>query len=268
MTRIAISAFHGWNDAGEAASGAVEHLLEVWPSRIVARVSAEEYIDFQVNRPETRLDADGRKVIDWPDTRIHLVTPPRGPELILVEGAEPSLRWGSFCREIMEHLIRLDATRLVVLGALLADAPHTRPLPVSDSLEPGAEERIDREIYEGPVGIPTILARSAVTSGLRTSSIWVQVPHYVSQASSPKAVLALMRALQDHVSAPIPLHELEEEAAAWVRGVDELSRTDPEIAEYVTRLEKSQDAADLPEASGDAIAREFEQFLRRREDGD
>ena len=116
--------------------------------------------------------------------------------------------------------------------------------------------------------MPTILARRTASAGLRTTSIWVQVPHYVSQNTSPKAVLALMREVQDMVSAPIPLEELIEDAEAWERGVDELARTDEDVAEYVRRLERAQDAAGLPEASGDAIAREFEQFLRRRRDAD
>ncbi|WP_152352929.1 PAC2 family protein [Brachybacterium subflavum] len=268
MTRIAICAFSGWNDAGEAATGAIEHLLSAWPSRTIARIPAEEYVDFQVHRPELRLDADGRKVLDWPDTRIELVTPPRGPELLLVHGAEPSLRWGAFCRQVLDRLLGADATRLISLGALLADAPHTRPLPVSDQIEPGTAEQADAESYEGPIGIPTVLARAAVSLGVRTSSIWVQVPHYVSQNASPKAVLALVRALQDHVSAPLPMQELEEDAEAWERGVEELSRNDPDISEYVARLEEAQDAEDLPEASGDAIAKEFERFLRRREGED
>ena len=38
------------------------------------------------------------------------------------------------------------------------------------------------------------------------------------------------------------------------------------MAEYVRTLEEAKDATDLPEASGDAIAREFERYLRRRGD--
>jgi hypothetical protein len=266
MTRIAIAAFSGWNDAGEAASGAVEHLLEVWPSRTLGTVPAEEYIDFQVNRPEIRRTEEGTRVLDWPDTVFDLLSPPQGPEIVLVHGAEPSFRWNAYCREVMDRLLRADVARLLSLGALLADAPHTRPLPVSDEIEPGRHEQVPAGGYEGPIGMPTVLARAAAREGVRTSSIWVQVPHYVSQNSSPKAMLGLIRALQDHVSSPIPLGDLEEEAAAWERGVDELARTDPEVAEYVSHLERAQDAADLPEASGDAIAKEFEQFLRRRDD--
>lgn len=266
MSRIAITAFSGWNDAGEAASGAIEHLLSVWPSRPIGSVDAEDYIDFQVNRPELRTTEEGLRVLEWPDTQLRIIQPPHGPEIVTVLGPEPSLRWKRFCDEVLEQLQAVDVTSVVSLGALLADAPHSRPLPVSCRVESGASEPAsDDDVYEGPVGVPTVLARRTTSAGLRTTSIWVQVPHYVAQTPSPKAVLGLIRELQERIDSPIPLGELEEDAAAWERGVDELARTDEDVADYVTRLERAQDAAELPEASGDAIAREFEQFLRRRD---
>ena len=56
------------------------------------------------------------------------------------------------------------------------------------------------------------------------------------------------------------------EARAWEVGVDELAAEDEEVADYVRQLEEARDATDLPEASGEAIAREFERYLRRRGD--
>ena len=62
--------------------------------------------------------------------------------------------------------------------------------------------------------------------------------------------------------------DLNDDARAWERGVDEYAEGDEEVAEYVEALEEAQDTADLPEATGEAIAREFERFLRRRSDGE
>jgi hypothetical protein len=62
----------------------------------------------------------------------------------------------------------------------------------------------------------------------------------------------------------VPLADLPEEARAWQIGVDELASEDEEISAYVASLEEAVDAADLPEASGESIAREFERYLRRR----
>jgi hypothetical protein len=98
-------------------------------------------------------------------------------------------------------------------------------------------------------------------------SIWAAVPHYVAQPPCPKATLALLRRVEDLLDIPVPLHDLPEDARAWERGVDELAAEDSEVADYVRALEEAKDTADLPEASGDAIAREFERYLRRRDEG-
>src|SRR5699024_3258377 len=153
MSRIAITAFSGWNDAGEAATGVIEHLHEVWPTRAAGAVDAEEFIDFQVNRPEIRTTEDGRRTIEWPDTRLHLVTPPRGPEIVTVLGPEPSLHWKRFCDEVLEQLQLLDVSSVISLGALLADSPHSRPLPVSAHVEPVPAQPVDgSDLYSGPIG--------------------------------------------------------------------------------------------------------------------
>ena len=96
-------------------------------------------------------------------------------------------------------------------------------------------------------------------------SYWAAVPHYVAQPPCPKATLALLSQLEEILEAAIPLGDLAEEARAWERGVNELAEEDEDIAEYVRSLEETRDTADLPEASGEAIAREFERYLKRRD---
>ena len=81
---------------------------------------------------------------------------------------------------------------------------------------------------------------------------------------SPKATLALVSRLEELLDAPIEHADLDEDSRAWERGINELASSDSEVAEYVESLEEAQDTADLPEASGDAIAKEFERYLRRR----
>lgn len=268
MSRVAIAAFSGWNDAGDAATGALEHVAAQWTSRRLSVVDGEEYTDFQVTRPQIRLDAQQRTRIDWPQTTVDLLTTPRGEEIVAVRGPEPSLRWRSYAAEVLDRLEDEGTEELVVLGALLADVPHTRPLPVSARVEPGEHEAVSEARYEGPIGIPTVLAREAVARGVRTTSIWVQIPHYVAQGPNPKGALALVHELESVLPTSIDPGDLEEDAAAWTRGVDELARTDQDIEEYVRRLEGVQEATEVPEASGDAIARDFELFLRRQREED
>ena len=152
-----------------------------------------------------------------------------------------------------------------------SDAPHSRPVPVqatSDDTRIQALLGVEASEYEGPSGIVGVLAQLAQERGMHALSIWAAVPHYVAQPPSPKATLALLGLLEDVLGEQIPTGDLAEDARAWQHGVDELAAEDPEISEYVRQLEEAKDTAELPEASGEAIAREFERFLRRRGDGD
>jgi predicted ATP-grasp superfamily ATP-dependent carboligase len=264
---VLIAAFEGWNDAGEAATSAVRHLADVWDAEVVAAFDPEEYYDFQVNRPRVVLD-EGRRMLSWPTTRV-LVATETGfdRDVVLVQGIEPSMRWRSFSLELIELAQRLGVSTVLTIGALLADVPHTRPIPVTATADDEAAiHRFDVEAsrYEGPTGIVGVLSHTATDAGIPTVSAWAAVPHYAGGAPSPKATLSLLRRMESLLGATVPHGELEEEARAWERGVDELAQSDEEVAEYVQSLEEAQDTADLPEATGDAIAREFERYLRRR----
>ncbi|WP_432161134.1 PAC2 family protein [Streptomyces sp. NRRL F-5630] len=268
---IMVAAFEGWNDAGDAASSAVAHLEQEWKGEVFAALDAEDYYDFQVNRPTVFME-DGTRKITWPTTRLSVVriTGERPRDLVLVRGIEPSMRWRSFCNELLGFAHELGVEMVVVLGALLGDTPHTRPVPVSGvTSDPDLARTMDLEEskYEGPTGIVGILQEACTHAGVPAVSLWAAVPHYVSQPPNPKATLALLNRLEDLLDLRIPLGELVEDARAWQLGVDQLAAEDSEVAEYVQSLEEARDTAELPEASGEAIAREFERYLRRREPG-
>nr|WSZ95209.1 PAC2 family protein [Streptomyces sp. NBC_00857] len=268
---VMVAAFEGWNDAGDAASTAVAHLDREWKGEVFAALDAEDYYDFQVNRPTVYLDGGARK-ITWPTTRLSVVRvggeKPR--DLVLVRGIEPSMRWRSFCNELLGFAHELGVEMVVILGALLGDTPHTRPVPVSGVTSDTDLARtmdLEETRYEGPTGIVGILQEACTHAGVPAVSLWAAVPHYVSQPPNPKATLALLNRLEDLIGLRIPQGELAEDARAWQLGVDQLAAEDTEVAEYVQSLEEARDTAELPEASGEAIAREFERYLRRRDGG-
>ncbi len=267
---LVIAAFEGWNDAADAASSVIDHLMHVWNARVVAAIDPEDYYDFQVNRPVVSTDDGGHRKITWPTTHVAVASPPDlDRDVILIRGIEPSMRWRQFCAELLATCDDLGGELVVTLGALLADTPHTRPIPISGTAtEPELVDRLklEQSTYEGPTGIVGVFQDACVRLDVPAVSYWAAVPHYVAQPPCPKATLALLGQLEDLLEVSIPLLDLPEDARAWERGVDELAEDDEDVAEYVRSLEETRDTAELPEASGEAIAREFERYLKRRGD--
>jgi len=264
-----VAAFEGWNDAADAATGAVEHLEREWQARPFAAIDPEDYYDYQVNRPTVRLVDGVTRRIDWPTTRLGLATA-GGREVVLVRGLEPNMRWRAFCDELTSFAQELSVDRVVCLAALLADVPHSRPIDINGSASDDATAAaldLTRSRYEGPTGVVSVFHQAVADLGIKTVTYWASVPHYVAQPPCPKATLALLHHLEDALDLAVPLGDLPEQALAWEHGVDELAREDTEIAEYIASLEQREDQTSLPEASGEAIAKAFERYLRRRDGG-
>jgi proteasome assembly chaperone (PAC2) family protein len=274
---IMIMAFSGWNDAAEAASGAVEHLLSGWRDKnddvipeLIANVESEDFYDFQVNRPVVSIDESEIRSITWPSTQVFgMAIPSMKRDLVIVTGVEPSMKWKSFTSDLLDLADDLEVSLIVSLGSLLADTPHSRPITVTGTgAHPSIANRLGVSVskYEGPTGILGIIQDGCMRRGIDAISLWAAVPHYASNAPSPKATLALINTLEEFLNIKIPLSDLPDRADAWEREVNDLAAEDSEIADYVKALEESKDAAELPEVSGDTIAKEFERYLRRQQE--
>ncbi|MFD1211545.1 PAC2 family protein [Arthrobacter sp. GCM10027362] len=265
---VMIAAFEGWNDAGEAATDAVKYLNRLWDGSKVATIDPDLYYDFQFTRPIIRRTASGQRHIKWPTTKLTRCSIPGSDiDVIFVHGVEPSYRWRAYTAELLAHATELNVNCILLVGALLADVPHSRPIPVTATSDDDAVRQAlnaESSQYEGPTGIIGVLAEVASMAGIPTVSLWAAVPHYVGQAPSPKAELALLHRIEDILGVPLETSVLSEEAEAWERGVDELATEDPEVAAYVRQLEEAKDTAELPEATGESIAREFERYLKKR----
>ena len=272
---VMIVAFTGWNDAAEGASGAVEHLLSAWREKdddvvpeLIAEVNAEEFYDFQVNRPHISIDDSSIRSIRWPGTQVFgLIAPMMKRDLVIVTGVEPSMRWKSFTADLLDLADDLEVSLVITLGSLLADSPHTRPITVTGtSAHPNMASRLGVSVskYEGPTGILGIIQDGCARRGIDAISLWAAVPHYASNAPSPKASLALITSLEDFLEISIPLGSLQFDSDEWEKSVDQLASEDTDVAEYVKALEESKDAAELPDVSGEIIAKEFERYLRRQ----
>jgi proteasome assembly chaperone (PAC2) family protein len=270
---VLVAAFAGWNDAASAATAALEAVAAALAAEPLARVDPEDFYDFQVNRPTIRLAEGQARQVDWP-ANVFLTAPVPGAErdLVLLSGIEPNVRWRTFTETIVGAGERLGIEMVVTLGALIADVAHTRPVPITGlASDPELVERLglSRSTYEGPTGIVGILHDACRRHQITSASLWAAVPHYVAAVPNPKAALALLRRLEGFTGVAIDASELEEASVRFDEQVDRAVAANPEIAQLVNQLEEAQAQADEPEfggdvPSGDAIAQEFQRFLRQR----
>jgi len=271
-----ICAFGGWNDAGDAATRAVEYLGEALSATRFAQLDGEEFYDYQTTRPTIHLDDQDQRRLDWPTVEVFEARAPRAPrDLVLVRGVEPAMRWPTFAAQIVDLAEAIGAQLVVTFGSLLGDVPHTRPVAMSGhASDPALLSRLGLHPtrYEGPTGIVGVLHASCVEAGIPAATLWAAVPHYVASAPSPKASLALLRRVETLVGVSVDLSELEAASIEYERQVGLAVQSDADIQAFVERLERAvdseqdEDVEDVP--SGDALAREFQRFLRQRTDED
>ncbi|MDR0505004.1 MAG: PAC2 family protein [Bifidobacteriaceae bacterium] len=260
----AIACFAGWNDAGGAATDALEYLADQWDATLIASIDPDDYYDFQVMRPRFEMNENRRELV-WPRTRLYEAQTLDGKRVLLVDGIEPSMRWMDYTAELLELLLTQGVTRLLLVGALLADVPHTRDITVTVTSSSAAlrqEYAIERSDYTGSTGIVGVLEHTANEDfHLPAFSLWAAVPHYVATPPSPKVVMAIVTEVGKLLNQTIDLGDLPDDATRWVEMVDEIASDDEDMAEYVRQLENAKDTVDSPEASGEAIAREFQRYL-------
>lgn len=234
-----IAAFTGWNDAGDAASNAVRHLVESWGAQALAEIDPEEFTDFATVRPHVRLVDGFTRSIVWPTVGVWSASTPGG-DVILVLGPEPALRWRLFTEQLLAIARAHDAGMVLTLGALLADVPHTRPVQIIGTAADHdliARFDLQRSRYEGPTGIVGVLHDACAKAGLDSASLWAAVPAYASQVPSPKASLALITRACAMIGTPTPVGRLGDESSSYEHRIDAMVNDDDDLVGYVARLE-------------------------------
>src|SRR3954465_7343491 len=251
-----IAALTGWNDAGDAASNSVRHLIEAWSARPLAEIDPEEFTDFATVRPHVRLSAGMSRSIVWPTVGLWGASPPGG-DVILILGPEPALRWRLFSEQIVGVATKFEASVLLTLGALLADVPHSRPVQLmGTATDQTMIDRFDlqRSRYEGPTGIVGVLHDAFGKVDLPSASLWAAVPAYASQVPSPKAALALVERASEMLGCPASTARLAAEAEEDAARVAAFVGDDDDLIGYVARLESLADSGQLGEDDDDEDA--------------
>ncbi len=260
-----VVAFGGWNDAGDSASGVIDHVAALTSAKLAFALDPDDYYDFQVNRPSIATTSGGERTLQWPTTEVLVASLPER-DLVLIGGPEPNFHWRGFSSSLVSAIRTVKPELVVLLGAMLTDAPHSRPVPVNGSASSqDLADSLGLEIssYEGPTGMVGVLASDLAVVGIPTASLWASVPHYVAEPPNPKATLALLDRLEDLLDTPLDTGDLPEQAVTWESQVNDLAAEDSDISAYISALEERRDE-NQPEPQGDAIAAEIQRYLRRR----
>jgi proteasome assembly chaperone (PAC2) family protein len=263
-----VMAFGGWIDAGQAATGALRHLVRDLSATRLASIDPEQFFVFTQERPDVRLKADESREIQWPRSEFFACPPGDGRDgLLLFCGGEPHQRWRTYTKAFLDVAERCGVRRIVSLGVLLAGAPHTRPVRVTArSTDPAWRSVVEawgiyrRPSYEGPTGISTVLLDAAEQRGMSHLGFMGQAPHYLQNAENPAAIQALLTYVARL------LHRTEcDRAVARNRAT----------REHVQQLEQQYDATAgeereaLPDGELDSekLMRELQDFLRGQREG-
>jgi proteasome assembly chaperone (PAC2) family protein len=275
-----IAAFQGWNDAGQAATTAVRYLIDQWDAKPFARLDADEYFSFTDTRPQIRIVDGNQRELVWPSNEFYYFGgAPKTPPCVLLLGTEPNLRWRSFCDEVIGLAEMLSAQRVFTMGALVADAVHTRPVPLTGfSTEAEMQNKflarsVNRANYQGPTGIVGTLHNLAVKAQIPAASVWAATPYYLGSTPNPKTALGLLDILDEALELNMNLSELRGVADEFVQQVSMAVKDNDEVQERIRMLEQAHDEratagqpADFPE-TGTIIA-DLESFLREKRAGE
>jgi proteasome assembly chaperone (PAC2) family protein len=278
-----VMAFGGWIDAGRAATGALRHLVRDLRATPLARIDPEQFFVFTLERPEVRLRADGDRDIHWPRSEFFACHPEDGRDgLLLFCGPEPHQRWKTYTTAFLDVAERCGVRRIVSLGALLAGAPHTRPVRVTArATDPAARSQLEawgiyrRPTYEGPTGISSVLLDAAERRGMQHVGFMGQAPHYLQDAENPAAIQSLVSHVARLLNLSPDMSHFAEAIEDFRSQCDQAVARDRATREHVRQLEQQYDAEaseepqPLPggDLDSEKLMQELQDFLRKQREG-
>ncbi len=278
-----VMAFGGWIDAGQAATGALRHLVRELPAARLGRIDPEPFFVFTQERPEVRLRPDGGRDIHWPRSEFSVWEPGGDRDgLLLFCGPEPHQKWQTYTTAFLDVAARCGVRRIVSLGALLAGAPHTRPVRVTARCtDPDWRALLEAwgiyrpPTYEGPTGITTVILDAAERRGMSHLGFMGQAPHYLQGTENPAAIEALLTYVARLLHLSPDMSSFAEAIRDFRAQCDRAVARDRATREHVRQLEQEYDAAAgeeptaLPEGEvdSDKLMRELQEFLRKQREG-
>src|SRR2546428_9535210 len=290
---VLIAAFAGWNDAADAATTSVKFLIDRWKAVKIAEIEAEEFYVFTETRPTVHVSKGLQRSMSWPSNQfLSYAAPHFDRDVILYLGVEPQLKWKTFASAFLEACKHFNVSEVLLLGAFLANIPHSIDVPISGFSS--NSEKLDRLLeidvhstrYEGPTGMVGVLHDTLRRANIPVSSLWAAAPHYLAATPNIKVTAALLTHLNTFLSFNLDLRDIQADAQRFEEQITMLVERDPEASAYVRKLEEqageiSDDESDheddvdemlinpdMPTGTGplpsaDSLIRSVEELLRK-----
>lgn len=278
-----VVAFGGWIDAGEAATGALRHLVEQLAAPRLASLDPDDFFVLTQTRPLVRQTAAGQRDIQWPRSDFFVSPPSAGHAgLLLFWGMEPQLKWRTYVQQLLDVAVQCGVQRIISLGALLAEHPHTRPARVTGrSTDPTWQALVEAwgmyrpSRYQGPTGISTVLLEAAAQRGIPSLALMGQAPHYLHDTENPAVIQELLSVVTRVLDLGLDVSHLDAAVRRFRTRCDAAVARDSAIEAHVQQLEQDYDATrgearralQAEEANPAQLIQEVEDFLREEREG-
>lgn len=259
---VLIAAFGGWNDAADAATTALKFLIDRWKPLRFGDINGEEFFLYTETRPTVQFTKGALRKLVWPGGRFLAYTGATklDHDFVLYVGPEPQLRWKTFASEFLGVCNHLHISEVLLLGAFLANIPHSATVPITGSAShPDLVERLGEldvrdSRYEGPTGMVGVIQETLNQAGIPTASLWAAAPHYLAATPNIKVTAALLTYLNTFLNVDLDLQDIQSDAVRFDEQITVLVERDPEAREYVRKLEKQAEEEEKEDGEDDEDA--------------
>ncbi|GIX48225.1 MAG: proteasome assembly chaperone family protein [Candidatus Tectimicrobiota bacterium] len=271
-----VAGFAGWPNGGSVSTDVIDFLRSYLGAERIGEITADELYIYSsptlASRPTVVIRQGLVQALRFPSNELFAwQRPDAAHDLLLLQGVEPDLYWHRYAAAVLECMRRFGVRRLYTIGGYLDYAPHTRAPRISAVVTHAALRRelaayaVELTDYEGPTSIQSYLLSLCQQQGIEGISLWGSAPSYI-QGAYPKVTQAVLRLLGQMWQLPLELGALQEQAEELEETLHEQIDSNPELADYIKRLEQAYDQAEEEEEAPepDTMMEEIQQFLRRR----
>lgn len=262
-------------DAGMTQQLVDRQIVSHLPTHLIGEFDVDQIYDYTGNRPMISFDRDHFHSYKAPRMPLSYVKDSTGKPFLLLGGPEPSLQWEGVATAISDIIFAHGVEKTVLVSAIPAPVPHTRPIVVSRFASDPALLGDHAPILGSFEMSGTFLGMLSVRlaeKGHPVLGLIAHVPHYLTESEVPSAALAVVQALVADTGLDLPTATLATASSVHASILTEMVDSSEELAEHVSALEAQYDrfdaerrritaeSGDLP--SADEIGKAAEEYLR------